>query len=158
MLGILCLSFFNCDTGGGGGGSPNNNTPNPTPTPTTFYNWPLEFTPYPASSSAGAGIQGVFDKNNDERPTIDFRTVNAGIANSSFIYAPAGSQSFFIFDLIAINGKKFEIQGCDEWGELDPSGQKYILCTDYTLVNGVLTLTGGNFPDVSDAVWYLRNK
>lgn len=89
---------------------------------------------------------------NATRPFIIFDFLGSSFKDKMTYYF--ASTSSVEFELIERRGKKMEVKvinGNDTY----TNATEYILCTNYTLENGVLTFTGGNIPDISNITWYL---
>ena len=127
--------------------------------------WPQELTPNTVTSGTTRRNGRYTEDVNMTRPMIIFD------GDKTFIYWSPDDKSVHC-NLISIKDKKIEVK-VDSVSEALESfyeyGQNLILCDSYTLENGVLTLTGGNFtstlpgpgdlpgPGVSNKTWYLRN-
>ena len=140
MLGVLIMGMII----GCGGDETNGTTGN------TNLKWPDELTP---NNTGGSKYEGEFRKNKSEMtPVITFSKP------STLFYGPNdGTYNNVKFELISINGKKYEIEVTGNGTSLSSFtiGSKYILCDNYTLASGTLTLTGGNLFSSGDLIWNL---
>ena len=153
LLGIITLAviFGFSITACGNGDDDDNDDKNGPAGP----NWPAELMPktdYPGFSGIARGAFVHNPGTVQERATVTFTSKHSDEDfdhDASLILQSGHNGAFYLgvaqsFNLVSVDGKTIKVKGVS-YGQTseDFKGKEFILCTDYTLNNNVLKLTGG---------------
>jgi len=107
--------------------------------------WPKEFTPTITKTNNPVTFLGRFK--NDSLGLLHFFTT----PRKSFVFMWLSENSYLEFEVLSIEEQKIKIKGT----LYENSSEEYILCENYSLINGVLSFSGGDFPNFSNTDWHL---